>query len=123
MVSLDHPNVMSLIGVSVDREMPFLIMPFMANGSILEYVKHHKEERLHTSEATAAEVCYSLIHKQLFQCTCFLSGHEFKKTNAGYVSPDSQGNGIPSGAHVCPSRPGSKELHVRSSSTLWGIHV
>ena len=57
MVSFDHPNVMSLIGVSVDREMPFLIMPFMANGSILEYLKNHKEELLHTSEATAAEVC------------------------------------------------------------------
>ena len=57
MVSFDHPNVMSLIGVSVHREIPILIMPFMANGSVLEYVKHHKEELLHTSEATAAEVC------------------------------------------------------------------
>ena len=57
MLSFDHPNVMPLIGVSVDRETPFLIMPFMANGSTLEYVKHHKKEHYHTSESTAAEVC------------------------------------------------------------------
>ena len=57
MLSFDHPNVMHLIGVSVDREVPLLIMPFMANGSILQYVKHHKKEHFHTSESTAAEVC------------------------------------------------------------------
>ena len=27
----------------------------MANGSVLDYVKHHKEELLHTSEATEAQ--------------------------------------------------------------------
>lgn len=57
MLSFDHPNVMSVIGVIVDREMPFLIMPFMAKGSILEYVKHHKGELLHSNEVTEAEVC------------------------------------------------------------------
>ena len=56
MLSFEHPNVMSLIGVCLNREMPLLIMPFMANGSVLEYVKHHKEELLLTSEATEAQV-------------------------------------------------------------------
>ena len=55
MLSFDHPNVMSLISVCLNREMPLLIMPFMANGSVLEYVKHHKEELLLTSEATEAQ--------------------------------------------------------------------
>ena len=67
MLSFDHPNVMSLIGVGVDREAPFLILPFMAKGSVLEYVKHHKEELLHTSEATVAEVCGSLMFKHIIQ--------------------------------------------------------
>jgi len=56
MLSFDHPNVMSLIGVCLNREMPLLIMPFMANGSVLEYVKHHKEKLLFTSEETEAQV-------------------------------------------------------------------
>jgi len=62
MFSFDHPNVMSLIGVSVHREVPFLIMPFMANGSVLEYVKHHKEELHCTSEATEAQVGQSVMY-------------------------------------------------------------
>ena len=56
MLSFDHPNVMTLIGVSLDRESPLLIMAFMSKGSVLEYVKHHKEELLHTSEAETAQV-------------------------------------------------------------------
>ena len=61
MLSFDHPNVMSLIGVSLDRESPLLIMPFMINGSVLDYVKHHKEELLHTSEAAEAQVGHNVI--------------------------------------------------------------
>ena len=44
MLSFDHPNVMSLIGVCIDGEMPLLIMPFMSNGSVLDYIRHHKAE-------------------------------------------------------------------------------
>ena len=64
MFSFDHPNVMSLIGVSVHREVPLLIMPFMANGSVLEYVKHHKEKLLYTNKATEAQVGQSVMYKQ-----------------------------------------------------------
>ena len=44
MLSFEHTNVMSLIGVCIDGEMPLLIMPFMSNGSVLEFVKHHRDE-------------------------------------------------------------------------------
>ena len=44
MLSFEHTNVMSLIGVCIDGEMPLLIMPFMSNGSLLEFVKNHSEE-------------------------------------------------------------------------------
>ena len=64
MHSFDHPNVMSLIGVSVHREVPLLIMPFMANGSVLEYVKHHKEQLLLTREATETQVCHSVMSEK-----------------------------------------------------------
>ena len=46
MLSFEHVNVMPLLGVCIDGEMPLLIMPFMTNGSVLEYVKRRKEELL-----------------------------------------------------------------------------
>ena len=44
MLSFDHPHVMSLIGLCLDTGVPLIIMPFMANGSVLEYVKCHRED-------------------------------------------------------------------------------
>ena len=44
MLSFEHTNVMSLVGVCLDGDMPLLIMPFMSNGCVLEFVKHHREE-------------------------------------------------------------------------------
>ena len=43
--SFEHPNVMNLIGVCVDAgPAPYIIMPFMANGSLLSYLR---KERIH----------------------------------------------------------------------------
>ena len=56
MLSFEHPNVMSLVGVCLDGEMPLLIMPFMSNGSVLEYIRNHKKELLLTCEATDEKV-------------------------------------------------------------------
>ena len=58
MLSFQHPNVMSLIGVCLDREIPLLIMPFMSNGNVLEYVKNHKKELLLSSKAEVKEACH-----------------------------------------------------------------
>ena len=45
MCSLDHPNVLSLTGVCLDGgTAPYIIMPFMANGSLLLYLKKHRNE-------------------------------------------------------------------------------
>ena len=60
MLSFGHPNVMSLLGVCLDGEMPLLIMPFMSNGSVLEYVRHHKKELLLTSAAKDEEVWFDI---------------------------------------------------------------
>ena len=51
MLSFNHPNVMSLIAVCFDGEMPLLIMPFMSNGSLLAHVKQNRE-RLHCAIET-----------------------------------------------------------------------
>ena len=43
MESLSHPNVISLIGVSISNTLsPILIMPFMENGSLLNYLKKER---------------------------------------------------------------------------------
>ena len=56
MLSFEHTNVMSLIGVCIDGEMPLLIMPFMINGSVLHYVKRHKERLMIGDECTEEKV-------------------------------------------------------------------
>ena len=49
MLSFNHPNVMSLIGLCIEGEMPLLIMPFMSNGSLLDYVRQNRD-KLHFIE-------------------------------------------------------------------------
>ena len=64
MLSFDHPNVMSLIGVSFDGEMPLIIMPYMSNGSVLGYVKQNVRKLLLDSEENEEEVCIYIIPSQ-----------------------------------------------------------
>ena len=56
MLSFTHPNVMSLIGVCFDDEVPLIIMPYMSKGSVLGYVKENKEELYFDSQANQEQV-------------------------------------------------------------------
>ena len=56
MVSFNHPNVMTLRGVCLDKENPLLIMPFMSNGSVLEYVRRHKGYLMLTEDTDTLQV-------------------------------------------------------------------
>ncbi len=45
MKDFDHPNVLGLIGVSIDVHVggsPYIVMAFMANGSLLSYLKKER---------------------------------------------------------------------------------
>ena len=43
MYEFKHPNVLTLSGVCLDGgTAPYLIMPFMANGSLLAYLKNNR---------------------------------------------------------------------------------
>ena len=45
MMDLDHPNVLGLIGVCVDAgPAPYLVMPYMAQGSLLSYLNKHRPD-------------------------------------------------------------------------------
>ena len=49
MASFEHQNVMELIGMCLDGEMPLIIMPFMMNGTVLDHVKKVKDKDLEVS--------------------------------------------------------------------------
>ena len=96
MLSFEHPNVMSLVGVCLDGEMPLLIMPFMSNGNILEYVRSHKQELLLTSAATDEEVLNGLTFIDLVTLPhYFLTGSGSNENISEDVSPNNKGNDIP----------------------------
>ena len=56
-----HPNVMPLIGLCFDEEMPLLIMPFMSKGNVLEYVKQNEVDLHKDQEASEVEVLLILL--------------------------------------------------------------
>ena len=58
MTQFDHPNVMSLIGVSIDvGKAPYIVMPYMANGSLLSYLRKERPNLNVTSDAGEELVC------------------------------------------------------------------
>ena len=48
MERFDHPNVLSLLGVTFSDNCNnlFLVMPFMAQGSLLSYLRKKRDELL-----------------------------------------------------------------------------
>ena len=47
MKQFKHPNVMNLIGVCMDAgPAPYIVMPFMANGSLLSYLRKERPNLL-----------------------------------------------------------------------------
>lgn len=48
MKDFDHANVLALIGVCITREnQPLVILPFMANGDVLSYVRDPQNVSYH----------------------------------------------------------------------------
>ena len=44
MSQLSHPNVMSVVGVCLSTTQgPSIVMPYMANGSLLDYLKRERK--------------------------------------------------------------------------------
>ena len=45
MAKFNHPNVMRLIGICIDKgPSPYIVMPYMAYGSLLSYLKKRRPE-------------------------------------------------------------------------------
>ena len=59
MKDFDHPNVMSLIGVCLDAGPGVsLVMPFMANGCLLNYLKKERDN-LYLKDDTELDEVYN----------------------------------------------------------------
>ena len=41
-----HPHVMGILGICLAEQVPYIVMPFMANGSLHSYLKKHRAELL-----------------------------------------------------------------------------
>ena len=53
MHGLEHPHVLNIIGVCVDAgPSPYIIMPFMANGSLLTYIRKEKNKLVRSIDST-----------------------------------------------------------------------
>lgn len=53
MHGLEHPHVLNIIGVCVDGgPAPYIIMPFMANGSLLTYIRKEKNKLVRSIDST-----------------------------------------------------------------------
>ena len=65
-----HPNVMSLIGVCENFcGGPAVVMPFMANGSLLDYLRRERKNLVLNAEAEKSMVCIcSLTAWTLCKC-------------------------------------------------------
>ena len=44
MLTFNHPNVMTLIGLCLDGELPLIIMPFMSKGNVLGYITESNDK-------------------------------------------------------------------------------
>ena len=53
-----HPNVMPLIGVCLDGgPTPLIVMPYMVNGSLLDYLRKERASLVHNTAANQELVC------------------------------------------------------------------
>ena len=61
MKELNHPNVLKLIGVCLDGSpAPFIIIPFMENGSLLSYLRKNRSTLLLTGKS---DVSFWLVNQ------------------------------------------------------------
>ena len=52
-----HAHVMGLIGVCLDAgSAPYIVMPYMANGSLLEYLKKQRNKLVFTEDTDEDQV-------------------------------------------------------------------
>ena len=70
---LDHPNVLPLIGVSIDSDsIPAMVLPFMANGDLKDYLlsKRVSEDDVDTFPPVCIIVTVPITYIYALYCVC-----------------------------------------------------
>ena len=67
MLSFNHPNVMPLVGMALDGEKPLIIMPFMMQGTLLQYVRKNKSDLFETESSN-----FEKVGKGYLPCALFI---------------------------------------------------
>ena len=78
MQRFQHSNVLNLIGVCIDSgEAPYIIMPYMANGSLLTYLRKERPQLTIAEEAGEDPVsrAYLSLENILIHSLCFQQTH------------------------------------------------
>ena len=60
-----HPHVMGILGICLADQTPYIVMPFMANGSLHSYLRKHRAELLISED----EDINLVLHYRISQCT------------------------------------------------------
>ncbi|XP_003383610.2 PREDICTED: tyrosine-protein kinase receptor UFO-like isoform X2 [Amphimedon queenslandica] len=83
MMSFDNVNVLHLIGVCIDMgPAPYIVMPFMAKGSLLSYLKKERHN-LTVAESSDDDIVLDVRKKLVSICLqvakgmCYLASHNF----------------------------------------------
>ena len=62
MIKFKHLHVLNLIGVCLDLgEAPYIIMPYMANGSLLAYLRKERPQFTISQEAREEQVSNAIF--------------------------------------------------------------
>ena len=88
MATFDHPNVLTLIGVCVDGgPSPYIVMPFMFNGSLLAHLKKEREnlvippdQQMDSDTVSSQSARCTTTHSYIQIVDCCINkadGHEF----------------------------------------------
>ena len=77
MYKFEHPNVLKLSGLCLDGgPAPYIIMPFMANGSLLSYLREERESLVVDPDTTNKEVNTIICTSCIPRC-CYSVGNAF----------------------------------------------
>ena len=57
-----HPHVMGILGVCLDGQTPYIVMPFMADGSVHTYLRKHRMELLISKDEHADLVQFIALY-------------------------------------------------------------
>ena len=70
MINLNHPNVLTLRGICMDRgSIPYIVLPYMANGILLNYLKKNRTILVQNNSSQVRKVVwYNPIMIQ-YNCT------------------------------------------------------